>query len=363
MLNPPGRSSMWRYGYNVPVNYNDNQLFCGGYRNTVLHGGKCGTCGDPFQGPYENEAGGKYANGIIVRHYPKGGVFMDVTIDLTAYHKGYFEFRLCPHDNPDVRVMPSCFEKYLLEIAEGMEEGNPYRFYPEGPGIHHLKVKLPADIVCYQCVLQWKYTTGNFWGTDPDGRSCIGCGNQELFVNCADIAIGVGLTTEEKHERIDIANNLNIQEPERTWVDGTQPRPPSTTTTTTKTTATTAKTTETTKELIIPQTTSKPKTINAPAANNNGSDECNRCHALPTWKHFPHMDEWCDINCKNGNCPPCRCYCGCPDILFQNPCQGQGDLAFDVKMDNWCWRECCEAECPMDKCTCSADLRNPVRLP
>lgn len=31
--------------------------------------GRCGVCGDPYQGPRENEAGGKYANGIIVRHY------------------------------------------------------------------------------------------------------------------------------------------------------------------------------------------------------------------------------------------------------------------------------------------------------
>lgn len=30
ILDPPGRSSMWRYGYNVPPNYNDNSLYCGG---------------------------------------------------------------------------------------------------------------------------------------------------------------------------------------------------------------------------------------------------------------------------------------------------------------------------------------------
>jgi len=32
LLEPPGRSSMWRFGFGTPVNYNDNQLFCGGYR-------------------------------------------------------------------------------------------------------------------------------------------------------------------------------------------------------------------------------------------------------------------------------------------------------------------------------------------
>ena len=32
LLEPAGRSSLWRFNYKTPVNYNDNQLFCGGYR-------------------------------------------------------------------------------------------------------------------------------------------------------------------------------------------------------------------------------------------------------------------------------------------------------------------------------------------
>ena len=31
LISPPGRSTMWRYGYNTPVNTNDNQLSCGGF--------------------------------------------------------------------------------------------------------------------------------------------------------------------------------------------------------------------------------------------------------------------------------------------------------------------------------------------
>ena len=31
LVEPPSRSSMWRYGFRTPVNYDDNQLFCGGY--------------------------------------------------------------------------------------------------------------------------------------------------------------------------------------------------------------------------------------------------------------------------------------------------------------------------------------------
>lgn len=34
------------------------------------------------------------------------------------------------------------------------------------------------------------YFLGNSWGTDKNGTSCLGCGLQEVFKNCADISIG-----------------------------------------------------------------------------------------------------------------------------------------------------------------------------
>ena len=45
ILDPPGRSSMWRVGFSTPANYNDNALFCGGFsvfRNSkvCIAGGK-----------------------------------------------------------------------------------------------------------------------------------------------------------------------------------------------------------------------------------------------------------------------------------------------------------------------------------
>lgn len=30
MLEPPARNTLWRFGFKAPVNYNDNELFCGG---------------------------------------------------------------------------------------------------------------------------------------------------------------------------------------------------------------------------------------------------------------------------------------------------------------------------------------------
>lgn len=40
ILDPPGRSSMWRFGFNVPENNDDNGLNCGGQSvrfSTILH--------------------------------------------------------------------------------------------------------------------------------------------------------------------------------------------------------------------------------------------------------------------------------------------------------------------------------------
>ena len=31
LVEPPSRASMWRYGFDTPPNYNDNEGFCGGF--------------------------------------------------------------------------------------------------------------------------------------------------------------------------------------------------------------------------------------------------------------------------------------------------------------------------------------------
>ena len=62
-----------RYVFHFQIQYGEN-------------GGRCGLCGDPYQGPREHEAGGKYANGIIVETYMQGGT-IEVDVDITANHK------------------------------------------------------------------------------------------------------------------------------------------------------------------------------------------------------------------------------------------------------------------------------------
>ncbi|KAK2149987.1 hypothetical protein NP493_2869g00002 [Ridgeia piscesae] len=150
---PPSRTSMWRDGFGTPANYIDNQLSCGGawYQNG-LNGGKCGVCGDPWGKPNpESEAGGKYANGIITRTYTEGQE-IETAVEVTAQHGGWFEFRICRNNDFRVPVTHKCLNRHLLPLADG-----------------------PVP--------------GNSWGRDEYGRSCIGCGPQEEFYGCADVAI------------------------------------------------------------------------------------------------------------------------------------------------------------------------------
>lgn len=52
LIEPPSRATMWRYGFDTPPNYNDHELYCGGYsRQWQRNGGKCGICGDAYDLP------------------------------------------------------------------------------------------------------------------------------------------------------------------------------------------------------------------------------------------------------------------------------------------------------------------------
>ncbi|XP_069121891.1 uncharacterized protein [Argopecten irradians] len=183
---PPARSTMWRKGFPTPVNTNDNELNCGGYENLwIKYNGMCGICGDPYQQhPRDNEAGGKYATGTVSRHYKTGDV-VTFSVDVTANHEGYFEFRLCPAD--DV-VTQACLDRYTVPVI-GHSDGR-YHLKAHENGIIDMKVKLPTGLACDRCLLQWRYRTGNRWNCDQKSGKCgKGLGPQEEFYGCADISI------------------------------------------------------------------------------------------------------------------------------------------------------------------------------
>ena len=68
-----------------------------------MNDGKCGICGDPYDAsPRNHEApGGVFATGTITETY-RPGENIDVEVDVTANHMGYFTFKLCANNNTKV---------------------------------------------------------------------------------------------------------------------------------------------------------------------------------------------------------------------------------------------------------------------
>uniref|UniRef100_A0A1B0GLY6 Uncharacterized protein n=2 Tax=Phlebotomus papatasi TaxID=29031 RepID=A0A1B0GLY6_PHLPP len=191
LMDPPARNAMWRFGYPNPVNYNDNELFCGGYAvQWEQNGGRCGLCGDAYHltTPRPHEAGGEYAKGIISRYYTQGQE-IEVEVELTANHYGRFEMFLCPNNNPNLEATQECFDRYPLFISGTREVRYLIPQEAKKKGVFRYRVRLPPYVTCNQCVLQWTYYTANMWGTCSNGTEAVGCGKAETFRNCADIAI------------------------------------------------------------------------------------------------------------------------------------------------------------------------------
>ncbi|XP_077291800.1 uncharacterized protein LOC143915185 [Arctopsyche grandis] len=186
VMDPVNRASRWRVDSSAPVNYDDNQLYCGSFgQQWVNNGGKCGFCGDNYADaqPRKHEIGGKYGQGVIVKSY-KQGSDMQVQVQIDANHRGFFQFKVCNLDTFKTES-EECYDSVLLTLPSG--ETKYYLEYILGK--HDVTLKLPSGLTCKHCVLQWTYTTANSWGTCEDGTAAQGCGPQEWFRTCSDIAI------------------------------------------------------------------------------------------------------------------------------------------------------------------------------
>lgn len=226
LIDPPARSTAWRFGYDTPVNYDDNQLYCGGKQvQWETNSGKCGICGDAWNGVREHESpNGKYTP-IPLRitgNYASGSI-LEATVELTTSHLGYFTFRMCPDTSDKTEVTQECLNNYLLKwTSKTGETKDKYHIQEEGRmakgyGIHKIPLRLPNNITCDRCVLQWTYTTGNSWGICPDGSNNRGCGPQETFRGCSDILIYDRYSVSPNRE-LDTENLIND-------VDGRKARP------------------------------------------------------------------------------------------------------------------------------------------
>ncbi|XP_023246710.1 uncharacterized protein LOC106644009 [Copidosoma floridanum] len=188
LRDPPSRSSAWREDFNVPENYNDAELNCGGVGSQyVQNDGKCGPCGDNWNKtqPRANENGGTYGRGVIVRKYSPGEL-INITVSLDANHLGYFEFSLCPLNSTTDIETEECFDAHPIYLADGNRR---YKVIGGFEGLVKIQANLPEDFVCPHCVFRWHYYCGNNWGVCEDGTEGLGCGNQEVFRGCADVSI------------------------------------------------------------------------------------------------------------------------------------------------------------------------------
>lgn len=113
--------------------------------------GKCGLCGDPWNKPRDHEFGGKYFTNHISSTYQKGSV-INLTVFTNLNPSGWMEFRLLPYDTG----ISSISNNYLLHIGDSRTR----RYRVRRSGYHVIPVRLPTDVECERCILQWKFHTG-----------------------------------------------------------------------------------------------------------------------------------------------------------------------------------------------------------
>ena len=167
--------------------------------------GNHGQCGG---GSYERSGGRSVAT------YRQGSR-IDISFFITAQHGGRHAFRLCPEDTPSEK----CFSQYTLERADGKgkylwvgnrggagDGGSYSRDTKRGLIGEDYKItyKLPDDLACERCTLQWWWTTSNSCqipgapGWMATTMSSCKDYYPEEFWNCADITIsGDGVSSRK----------------------------------------------------------------------------------------------------------------------------------------------------------------------
>ena len=101
--------------------------------------------------------------GIITKTY-KQGSYIPVIVDITANHQGYFIFKICPNNDIFMDPAQDCFDAHPLWVGGGDSKYNHTRFPINDyeTGLRMVYVRLPMEITCNQCILQWTYVAGEF---------------------------------------------------------------------------------------------------------------------------------------------------------------------------------------------------------
>ncbi|KAF0691170.1 hypothetical protein As57867_017490, partial [Aphanomyces stellatus] len=183
LISPPHRGyigKLSQFSY-IPKDYNDHGLNGGGI--WLTSGGQHGVCGDPYNAARDHETGGTYGTFPTNGAKAIGGCYtpgqtLDLQIELTANHMGYFEFGLCKLNAKTDKETEECFQS--------LAQPNGNKQWPVPPGNQQFSMQytLPQGLTCdgdSHCVLRWWYVGGNNPGQPING--------QEQFWNCADIYI------------------------------------------------------------------------------------------------------------------------------------------------------------------------------
>lgn len=312
-------------------------MFCGGKQHQYgTNGGKCGVCGDPYDAPQprDNEGGGKYSSGIISKCFEKTASFIEVKVQITANHLGYFEFRLCEHNDPFTPVTKECLDEHVLSLPDG--EGSRYYIGPE-LGEYTVQLQLPENVQCSQCVLQWKYNTGNSWGCDGD--SCgLGYGEQEQFYGCSDVSVLDSCANFDHYQYLhgntvtpnpttvspstNMTSSSSTSSPISTTMTPTTSQPSSTTSlpssTTSKPILTTAQPSSTTSKPISTtaqpiSTTSTPRPTTISASTTQKSVSYGECYPNSNTDDTEEFNQICNFACSKNVC--LSFYCDCEENM------------------------------------------------
>lgn len=76
--------------------------------------------------PRSHEHGGRYGQAVIVRTY-KMNADIEIGVELTANHQGYFEFRICEHNLAKQPETEECFDRNLLRKSDAGDDAQSHR--------------------------------------------------------------------------------------------------------------------------------------------------------------------------------------------------------------------------------------------
>jgi len=192
MISPMSRTSMFVMDRDQwptqPAYWNNKGVWCNNVKQDMDYG-QCARCGFAL-GDGEGDHGGLYGKGIIVQNYTSGAI-IEVTVEISAPHYGYFEHELCPIEQEN----DSCFQRLaIIEGTHPVPVGHPRMCVPnqdEGRDIiMKAQVQLPSGVRCSRCTMRWTYRTS--YESSPDWETWDPCWHPEptqTFRNCADVSI------------------------------------------------------------------------------------------------------------------------------------------------------------------------------